>query len=137
MAWGGKPAGNWADDVEEHESKGGQLGPAAPVGPRGTGAGDFPSLADAAKMPVPSKNAPAKKKGVKLSLTEFAAFGGAGSRPAPFNEKAILLQLPTAPRPRTEGDDGKIERGGPGLGGAFGGFGDRDRDRAGSGARGL
>lgn len=94
---------------------------------------DFPDLAAAAKVKESKKDKKKKESKQKLSLTDFlksdvgggstAAFGAA--RRGGGGGDVDLLSLPTAPRPRAEGE----EPAGPRLGGAFGGFGGREGER--------
>lgn len=124
MAAWGKSGGAWADqtDVEPDEA-------AAPVAAAPTAwvvgkakEEDFPDLAAAAKVKETRKEK--KKKAAKqtLSLNDFLksvpggpALGSAGRRAGDID----ILSLPTAPRPRAEGE----ERSDRPIGGGFGTYG--------------
>ncbi len=89
----------------------------------GPPAPDFPSLAEAAKMPAQPKAAAKKKgKGKTLSLAELmsmpsgpgAARGPVVPRGGPTNEREILMMLPTTSRGKVEGEEDTGR-----LGGAF------------------
>ena len=110
-----KPASSWADTVDEEVEAGThklhQEVAAAPP------SADFPSLAEAKNAPNPKPKAP--KKGQKMSMAEFLGGTKAAAPVAArgFNEKAILLSLPTASRGR-DGTEGQEQDAGR-LGGAF------------------
>ncbi|KAL4457949.1 hypothetical protein ABPG75_012814 [Micractinium tetrahymenae] len=136
MVWGAKPAGAWADNVEEEEAAGTLAPPPAafPVlGAAKRADDDFPDLSAAAKVKESKKDKKKKEAKQKLSLTDFlkSDVGGGGSTAAFGASRrggggdVDLLSLPTAPRPRAEGE----EPAGPRLGGAFGGFGGREGGR--------
>lgn len=114
-AWGGVTS-SWADSVEEeHGSR-----PPAPAPLADDD--DFPSLG--AKNPTGPKK---KVKGQKMGLSDFMSkVGSSSSAPAGRGldptaaDKMILLNLPTAPRGRQEGDNVRPEGQ---LGGAFSNYG--------------
>lgn len=106
MVWG-KPAGAWANAVEEEEQEHGTIhAPAVQET-------EFPSLGAAVTVKETKKE---KKKKQTMSLGEFVGSTAAPSRRA-VDDDSILFNLPTAPRGRADGEepsDGK-----PTLGGAF------------------
>eukprot|EP00887_Chlorella_sp_A99_P002638 scaffold6.g2638.t1 len=114
-AWG-KPTGAWAAAVEDEEKEHGPIAPPTAAAPED----DFPTLGVAATVKETKKD---KKKKQTMSLGDFMRGGGAsaGGRAADVD----VLQLPTAPRQRAEGEE-RPERG---LGGAFGGYGGREGGR--------
>ncbi|PSC72851.1 eukaryotic translation initiation factor 4B1-like [Micractinium conductrix] len=149
MVWGApKPAGAWADNVEEEEA----AVAVAPAKPTAFVAGaakikedDFPDLAVAAKVKESKKDK--KKKAAKqtLSLTDFLKSDVGGGVPTAFGASRRLgasgggggdvdvRSLPTAPRPRAEGEESAGPMGGGfrEYGGGRRGFGDDDRRRDG------
>ena len=111
-AWGQAPvSGAWANQVdEEEEANEGQLPPvpgvdkAFPTLPEHS----YPSLADGIAIKPSKKERRAKAAPQKMNLSSFLAA-----------DKAQQVDLPTAPRERPEGDDGRSK----GLGGGFSGYG--------------
>ncbi len=78
---------------------------------------DFPSLAQAAK--VPPKAPAKKKKGQKMGLGELIqqvqTAPSSGRRDGPMSEREILMSLPTSSRGKVDGEGDSR----PGLGGGF------------------
>lgn len=93
---------------------------------------DFPDLSVAAKVKESKKDKKKKKEKQVLSLTDFLKSDVGGAAPAFGSRRGgggdvDLLSLPTAPRPRAEGE----EPAGRPLGGAFGGYGGREGEPGG------
>lgn len=116
-AWGAKPtAGAWATQVdEEEEENGGELAPvpAAAVQQFPALGGDkkaFPSLGETATL-KDTKKERKKRQVQKISLGAFVA---AGKKKEPE-----VINLPTAPRARSDNDEEKRD----GLGGGFKNYG--------------
>eukprot|EP00798_Chlamydomonas_sp_ICE-L_P032786 gene32786-33851_t len=146
-AWGTPAATNWADDVDEAEEAGSLAAPLPTPANKYTPPSqvaqvpenDFPSLGEAAKAPKAAK----KKKGTTVQLGQFMSMpSGKTSGPAAFrptsnsaslNDKDILANLPSGPRPR----DPNEPEDAPARGGMGGGFKEYGGDRGGRGGGGF
>lgn len=112
-AWGQPPkTGAWAAQVdEEEEENGGELAPppAVEFPALGGDAQAFPSLGETAGMKE-SKRDRKKRQVQKMSLGAFVSAG---------RKEVDVVNLPTAPRARADGDEEKKD----GLGGGFRNYG--------------
>lgn len=94
MVWGKPETGAWANAVEEEEQQHGKIQAPAAAPER-----DFPSLGVAATVKETKKD---KKKKQTMSLSDFMSSGvGSGRR----GNSDPILDLPTAPRGRVEGEE--------------------------------
>lgn len=116
MVWGKPASGAWANAVEEEEQEHGTIQAPAAVPER-----DFPTLGVAVTV---KENKKEKKKKQTMSLGDFMSSGGSSSR----RYEDAVVNLPTAPRGRVEGEEDSNP-----LGGGFRGYGG---DRYGGGGRG-
>lgn len=106
--WGG--IGSWAAEAEREEAEERENATTT------TTTQSFPSLREAIT---------AKPKKKKMTLSEFASYGSSGGPVSSGSTRltpAEMLQLPTAPKPRSDDDFS-----GPRLGGGFSSYGDDRR----------
>ncbi|KAL2903416.1 Eukaryotic translation initiation factor 4B1 [Bienertia sinuspersici] len=111
--WGG--IGSWAAEAEREEAE--ERENASTTTTANTQS--FPSLKEAIT---------AKPKKKKMTLSEFASYGSSGGPISTGSTRLTpdeMLQLPTAPKPRTADD----YSGGPRIGGGFSGYGDDRRSQ--------